>query len=251
MSPQTAILLAVAAVAALATLAWLAVIPWLRQGPRGEAIIGLFWRLLRVYVKIVHRARFRGLEQLRDTITPGPLIVVSNHTGAVDPLLIQAACRFHIRWMMAADMMIPSLNWLWRLEKLIPVERDGKDAAAAREAMRHLQSGGVVGIFPEGRIVYPPRQVRPFHAGVGLIVARTQAPVMLVWVSGTPDTTSTAGSITTPSRARVEFIDVLDFKGQRDAQAITQQIRERLAQAANWPLNDHPVPPKPLAVQRE
>ena len=176
------------------------------------------------------------------------MIVVSNHTGAVDPLLIQAGCRFYIRWMMASDMMVPWLNWLWKLEKLIPVARDGRDAAAAREAIRHVKSGGVVGIFPEGRIVNPPRQIRPFHAGVGLIIARTQAPVMLVWVSGTPDTTGTAKSITTPSRARVEFVEVVDFKGQRDPEVITQQLRERLAKAANWPLNDHPVPPKPLAA---
>jgi 1-acyl-sn-glycerol-3-phosphate acyltransferase len=248
MSWESVILLAVAAVAAIAALLWLAVVPWLRRGPRGELLIGFFWRFLRLYVGVVHRARFHGLENLRAQVNPGPLIVVSNHTGAVDPLLIQAACRFHIRWMMASDMMVPSLNWLWKMEKLIPVARDGRDAAAAREAIRHIQTGGAVGIFPEGRIVHPPRQIRPFHAGVGLIIARTQAPVMLVWVSGTPDTTSTAGSITTPSRARVEFIEVLDFKGQRDAEVITQLIRERLARAANWPLNDHPVPPKPLAA---
>lgn len=248
MSPRTAILLAVAAAAAIAALLWLVVIPWLRRGPRGEILIGMLWRFLRGYVRIVHRSRFHGLEQLRHQINPGPMIVVSNHTGAVDPLLIQAGCRFYIRWMMASDMMVSWLNWLWKLEKLIPVARDGRDAAAAREAIRHVQSGGVVGIFPEGRIVHPPRQVRPFHSGVGLIIARTQAPVMLVWVSGTPDTTSTSKSITTPSRARVEFIEVLDFKGQRDAEAITQQIRQRLANAANWPLNDHPVPPKPLAA---
>ena len=248
MSPQTAILLAVAAVAAIAALVWLVIIPWLRRGPRGELLIGFFWRVLRFYVRVVHRAKFNGLEDLRNRANPGPLIVVSNHTGAVDPLLIQAACRFHIRWMMASDMMISSLNWLWKLERLIPVARDGRDAAAAREAMRHIKNGGAVGIFPEGRIVRPPRQVRPFHAGVGLLIAHTQAPVLLVWVSGTPDTTSTAGSITTPSRARVEFIEVLNFKGQRDAESITQQIRERLASASNWPLNDHPVPSKPLAA---
>jgi 1-acyl-sn-glycerol-3-phosphate acyltransferase len=244
MSPESAILLVLAVVAAFAALAWLVVIPWLRRGPRGQLLIGSVWRFLRLYVKVIHRARFSGLPNLRDQSDPGPLIVVSNHTGAVDPLLIQAGCRFYVRWMMAAEMMVPSLNWLWKLEKVIPVARDGRDAAAAREAIRHVQAGGAIGIFPEGRIVHPPRQIRPFHPGVGLIIARTQAPVLLVWVSGTPDTTGTTRSITAPSRAKVEFIEVLDFKGQRDPQAITQQIRERISKAANWPLNDHPVPPK-------
>ena len=121
----------------------------------------IVWRLLRLFVKVIHRARFHGLETCAIKSDPGPLIVVSNHTGAVDPLLIQAGCRFYVSWMMASDMMVPSLNWLWKLEKLIPVARDGRDAAAAREAIRHVRRRRV-GIFPEGRIVHPHGKSGPF-----------------------------------------------------------------------------------------
>ena len=237
------ILLALGAAVAVVLLAWLVVVPWLKRGPRGELVMGAIWRSLRIYCRLVHRVHFHGLNQFRNQMKSGPLVVVSNHTGAVDPLLLQAGARFHIRWMMASEMMTPSLGWLWKRERIIPVARDGKDSAAAREAIRHVQAGGAIGIFPEGRIVRPPREIRPFPPGVGLIIAKTRAPVLLAWVSGTPDTDVMSKSILTPSHAKVEFIEVIDFKGERDPQCITQHLRTRLAQVSGWPINDQPVPP--------
>jgi 1-acyl-sn-glycerol-3-phosphate acyltransferase len=232
------------------TLGWIAVVcvyrwfirPWLVRAPMGTPFNGIVWRVGRLYCRVVHRVRYQGLEELRNQVDPGPMIVVSNHTGAIDPILIQCGCRFHVRWMMASDMMASSLDWLWRQQEVIPVDRDGRDSTAAREAIRHLQAGEVVGIFPEGRIVWPPQEVRPFFLGVGLIVARSRARVMLVCVSDTPRTRHTLESLFTPSHSLVRFIEVLDFTGERDAHVITQTLRERIAQEAGWPLNDAPVP---------
>lgn len=239
------IILAIGAWIALVLLIRWLIVPWLARGPEGDPVVGLLWRILRLYARLLHRVAHHGMEDLRDQIQSGPLIVVSNHTGSVDPLLIQAGCRFNIRWMMASEMMSPQLDWLWRRQKLIPVDRDGRDVASARQALRHLEAGGTVGIFPEGRIVQPPRQIRPFHLGVGLIVARSKAPVLLVWVSGTPETSSLIDSLITPSRARIEFLELIDFRGERDGHIITQTLRERLAQVSNWPLVDQPMPRRP------
>src|SRR5262245_5071203 len=243
MSAVWIILVAIAVWAALIAIARLALLPWLRRGPRGELAIGVLWRILRLYNRVVHRVQYRGFEELRNQIKPGSLIVVSNHTGAIDPLLIQAGCRFHIRWMMASEMMSPLLRFIWRTAEPIPVDRDGRDSGPAREAIRHVQAGGVIGIFPEGRIVRPPEQIRPFFQGVGLIVGRAKAPVLLVWVSGTAKTTKMWRSILTPSRARVQFVELIDFKHQRDSHLITRKLREHLAQVSGWPLNNEPVPP--------
>lgn len=220
-----------------------AVARFLSNGPGDDVVYTLLWRLVRILTRLVHRVSYHGLELVPKTNRPGALIVVSNHTGSVDPLLIQAGCGFQIRWMMAGEMMGPGLDWLWKRLRLIAVDRLSRDTGPVREAIRHVQAGGVIGIFPEGRIVVPPRQIRPFADGVGLLIARTKAPVLLVWVSGTPDSNTMIGSITTPSHARVQFIDLIDFKGQRDAAAITQSLRERIAAASGWPINDNAMPP--------
>jgi 1-acyl-sn-glycerol-3-phosphate acyltransferase len=217
--------------------------PWLANAPGDTVTNGLIWRFLRAYGRLVHHARYQGFEDLRRRADVGPLIVVSNHTGAIDPLLIQAGCRFHIRWMMASEMMSPRRDWLWRMQRTIPVDRVGRDAGSAREAIRPVQNGGIIGIFPEGRIVQPPEQIRPFYMGVGLIVARAQAPVLLVWISGTPKTNSMVHSLTTFSAAKVVFAELIDFKGERDGHVITQHLRQRLSEISDWPTNDEKMPP--------
>jgi 1-acyl-sn-glycerol-3-phosphate acyltransferase len=240
-------------------LVWRAtIVPRLSRGPQANPVTGLMWHAARLYARLMHRARYSGMELVPATNSPGGLIVVSNHTGSADPLLVQAACPFLICWLMARETMFPALDWAWERFRMIPVDRDGADLAPAREAIRIVRGGGVVGIFPEGRIAWPPEEIRPFQNGVGLIIARTKAPVLLVWVSDTPRTTSVIHSLCTPSRARVRFIERLDFSHERDAAAITRQLRERLAAASGWPLNDEPMPKPPrdsaapaMAEQRE
>jgi 1-acyl-sn-glycerol-3-phosphate acyltransferase len=236
---------------ALALAGWLALVGLFRltiqrrlaAGPSGDAATGLLWLILRVYSRLVHRTAYAGLDHIPQTNRPGGLVVVSNHTCPIDPLLVQAACRFEIRWMMAADMMVPELDRLWRRHRMIPVARDGRDTVPAREAIRHVRGGGVVGIFPEGGIVLPREEVRQFHQGVGLIIARTKAPVLLVWVSQTPHETDMFKALLTPSRARVQFVDLLEFPDKTDPATITRQLQQRLAEVSNWPIRDEAVIP--------
>ena len=72
--------------------------------------------------------------------------------------------------------MIPLLNRFWQRLKIIPVEEFG-GSAALREAFRHLASGGIVGIFPEGRIARPHGRIQLFHPGLAMIAARTKLPL--------------------------------------------------------------------------
>jgi 1-acyl-sn-glycerol-3-phosphate acyltransferase len=239
------VLLAVAVIwIAIISLIRLAVVPRLRHGPGGDPVYGLMWRVLRLYCRLWHRVTYSGVELLPASEEDhNGLIVVSNHTGSVDPLLIQARCRFLIRWLMATDMMIPELDWLWRQQQMIPVERQGRDSSALREAIRHVRSGGCIGIFPEGRIAVPPREIRPFLPGVGGLIARTKAPVLLTWVSGTPDTNVMSEALTTRSHAHVQFIDLIDYADGLDPEEITADLRTRIQEASGWPLNDALVPP--------
>lgn len=218
------------------------IVPMLRYGPGRDPVKVLLWRGCQLYSVLVHRVRYTGLDEFRRQIEPGGLVVVSNHTCSVDPVLIQCGCSFAIRWLMARDMMISQLDWLWDLQDIIPVSRDGSDSAPVREAIRHVRKGGVVGIFPEARIVKPRGEIRPFLAGVGAIVARTDAPVLLVWTTDTPDVDDMKSAFFTPSRSRVQYVDLIRFKDTSDAQQITERLRWRLSKASGWPLNDEPMP---------
>lgn len=206
------------------------------DSPRGEVDSGLYWHLSRLYARVVHRLRLEGLENVPRGPRPGPLIIVANHTSGVDPVLVQAACRFEIRWIMASDMRHPLGEGLWDWGRIIFVGRDGGGAAGTREALRHLREGGVLGIFPEGGIERPPRQIRPFLPGVGFIVKRSGAPVLPVLVDGTPQVDPAWQSLRRFSRSVIRFLPPIDYRSsQLEAPAIAEDLRRRFIEWTGWP----------------
>ena len=204
------------------------------RSPRpGDVYAGLFFWWMKLIARWRHRLRVEGSENIpgrslapEERAAPiGPLIVVANHTAGVDPLLIQVACPFEIRWMMARDMMLPALNPLWSWIGLIGVDRTSPrgDAAALREALAHLAAGGVVGIFPEGAIgreqggegrgSADAPAVGPFAPGVGLLIHKSGAPVLQAIITGTPRGAgvSAFGSILAASHSCVRFLPVKSY----------------------------------------
>jgi 1-acyl-sn-glycerol-3-phosphate acyltransferase len=207
----------------------------------GTAIL-LFW----LYSRVVHRVRFEGLEHVPRGKAPPPdgMLIVANHTAGIDPLLIQAACRFEVRWMMAEDMRTPELDIFWRFARIIFVDRRMGDRRAASEAMHHLRHGGVLGVFPEGRIERPSRAILPFMAGVGVFAKRTHAPVLPVFIEGTPFARTAWGSLWRTSRSRVVFLPVVRYgkECKLSAREVSEDLRARIAEVSGWPLNDSPPP---------
>lgn len=230
-------------VLAVAWLALAALVHALRRNPRGRTDLegAIAWAVVTLYSKLLHRLRVVGRENIPHT---GPLIVVANHTAGLDPILIQAGMRdLEIRWMMARDMMIVELVQLWDWLRVIPVTRErpgagGRgDAASAREALRHLKQGGVLGVFPEGGIERPPGMLRPFAAGVGMLALKTGAPVLPVAISGPVYRPTAWGSFFRPSRSHVVFLPPVSYKGTKmSAEEIAADLQRRIADALGWPI---------------
>ncbi len=238
--------LGVAILIAAALLVWAFVCQRLLANPRGDVETGLFCGLMWLYARVVHRLSVEGLEHVPQSRTPGPLIVVANHTAGVDPLLVQSLSPFAIRWMMAADMRLPQFDPFWRWTGIITVNRFDSEVSGTREAIRHVKGGGVLGIFPEGGIERPPKHILPFYDGVGLIVRATKAPVLPVLISGTPTADPAWASLYRPSRARVRFLPPIEYstaqRGSLGAKEITRDLRERFIEGTGWPPNDDPRP---------
>ncbi len=222
--------------------------PKLLENPRQNPETGLVWHFIRLYSKWFHRLRIIGGENIPIARQPGPLIVVANHTAGVDPILIQSAVVFEIRFMMARDMQPSLLAPLWRWTGVIAVDRDAGDTKAAREAIRYLQSvceplpdgtisSGVVGIFPEGAIQRRPEELMRFLPGVGLLVHRSRARVLPVIIQGTPRTPSAWGSLIRRSHAVIEFLPTIDYSvsGAKPAE-IAVDLQNRFLSHTGWNL---------------
>jgi 1-acyl-sn-glycerol-3-phosphate acyltransferase len=145
----------------------------------------------------------------------GAAILISNHTAGIDPLLLQSAGPQRlIVWMMAKEYYeIPVLGRIFRKLQTIPVERSGRDLAATRAALRVLEEGRVLGVFPEGRIE-PDRQLLPFQTGVALLAQRTGAPVYPAYLDGTQRGREMVSSLLRPCSASVVFGPRVALDGQ-------------------------------------
>lgn len=199
---------------------------------------GLLLTTMRLYSRIVQRVRVEGSENIPRGIDVGPLIIVSNHTAGADVPLIQALARFEIRWVMARSMQVASLQWFWEWAKVIGVDLGARDTGAVREAMRHVQSGGVLGIFPEGGLERPPRQIMPFQPGVGLIIKKTGAKVLPILIDGTPQVEPAWASLWRFGRARVRVFAPIDYsQSNLSASEIVADLERRYLDWSGWPRN--------------
>ncbi|USN98533.1 MAG: 1-acyl-sn-glycerol-3-phosphate acyltransferase [Phycisphaeraceae bacterium] len=209
------------------------------KNPRGDFETGFAYFVGRLYVRVVHLVRIRGRKRIPSEASPGPLIVVCNHTAGVDPILVQASCPFFIRWVMAQDMRDARLEWFWKWWDVIFVDRTRPDSVGIRAALRHLHNGGVIGIFPEGGLERPARQILPFQHGVGMLIKKGGARVLTATIEGTPQYDPAWASLWHPSRSIVHFRELIDYgQNSKTAGEIAQDLHRRFMNYTSWPAND-------------
>ena len=205
----------------------------------------LAYRAVQIYARLLHRLRIENQPASRAALQAAnrPLVVVANHTAGVDPILIQAALPFEARWMMGEDMRLPVLAPLWEFLRIIFVSRTSSSSRGVRDALKHLKSNQVLGVFPEGHIERPAGALLPFQPGAATLIKKTAALVLPVCVSGTPQIDPAWASLWKPSRSRLLFLPVIDYARQlpdADPQQIADDLRLRMATALGSSFNEQP-----------
>lgn len=130
--------------------------------------------------------RYHGL-----SMTPIPLpekgaaIVVSNHISGLDPLVLIAATPRPLRFLIAREEYERfGLQWLFRLGNCIPVERDKRPELAMRAALRAIDNGDVVAMFPHGKIHVPSDPPVKIKGGAVRLAQLTGSAIYPVHVEG-------------------------------------------------------------------
>jgi len=136
-----------------------------------------FHRLCRFYFGLT----LRGTEHIPPT---GPILITPNHQTFADPPLVTIPVRrpvFYMAWSRLFE--IPVLGWLIRRLRAFPVQIESSDPRATREAVRLLQAGEAVMIFPEGGRT-PDGRIQRFKPGAFRLAVSLGVPVLPVTITG-------------------------------------------------------------------
>jgi 1-acyl-sn-glycerol-3-phosphate acyltransferase len=145
-------------------------------------------------LKIVWRLEVTGTENVPKD---GALIVACNHVSNLDPVALGCAMPRPVRYMAKRQLFaMPILGPLITSLQAYSVDREGSALAAMRVSLAVLKTGGIVGIFPEGR-----RNVTgevKEKGGAALLASMGKVPVVPAAIVGT-------GNLWSFNRIRVTF----------------------------------------------
>lgn len=136
-------------------------------------------------VNVMYRLRASGLDRIPER---GPALLVCNHVGFVDAIVISAACRRPIRFIMESSIFrIPVLSTIFKGMKAIPVAPAREDPQVYERAFQivaeELRNGHLVCIFPEGRLT-SDGEIAAFRPGMMRILKDSPVPVVPMALSG-------------------------------------------------------------------
>jgi 1-acyl-sn-glycerol-3-phosphate acyltransferase len=220
--------LAVGVVAALAGAALVWVVSVYRRTRFTLAQFPWLYPFNFVLARVLWRAKVTG--HLRISPEQGA-VIVCNHIGPIDPSFIALATDRIVHWMVAKEYYYhPAMSWFFKTMQAIPVNRGGVDTASTKLAIRYASQGGLVGLFPEGRINDTNRLLLPGRPGAALIALRARVPVIPCFLSGAPNDGTSFGAFFTPAKVRLrigEPIDISEFYGRESDKEVLAELTRR------------------------
>jgi len=176
--------------------------------------IGYFlgWWFFRIYTGLYHRRQVFNEERVPRT---GGVILASNHLSYIDPPLVGCSTRRVIHYLARASAFKGAIGGaILRSWNSIPVVRDGGSAKGLRTILERLKEGRAIMMFPEGTRS-PDGTQQSARPGIGLMIAKSDAPVIPVRVFGTYEAYGRHHAIPRPRRVQVKFGEALKFKELR------------------------------------
>jgi 1-acyl-sn-glycerol-3-phosphate acyltransferase len=169
-------------------------------------------------MRLYFRMEARGAEHVPAS---GGVLLVSNHSSVLDPPIIGSACPRDLCFMAKAELFrIPLLGALIHRLNARPVRREGSDSRALKDALRVLQAGDALLVFPEGTRG-PEGELREAKAGAGMLAVASGAAVVPVYIRGSGGALPRGRVLPRPRKVEVRFGPPLTFdagpaEGRRD-----------------------------------
>jgi 1-acyl-sn-glycerol-3-phosphate acyltransferase len=144
------------------------------------------YELLRVCFTILFSLLFRWKTVGTENIPAGGVIIAANHISLWDPPAVGTAIPGRRIHFMAKEELFANRMFGWIITKLgaFPVKRGAADRTAIRTALHLLETGHILGIFPEGTRSKNGKLGNP-EPGLALLALKAGVPVIPTAIIGT------------------------------------------------------------------
>jgi 1-acyl-sn-glycerol-3-phosphate acyltransferase len=195
-----------------------------------------YW-ISKIAAKSLFRFRAYGRENI---VENGPAILAMNHESYLDPPLAGICCKREIYYLARKTLLQwPILGPLFPKMNVIPVDQERADSAALKAVIRLLRAGHSTVIFPEGSRT-PDGKLLPAQPGLGLIIAKTLAPVVPMRIFGAHAAFPRGGKPRIFRKITISIGEPMRFTesdlspgGRELYQRLSERVMERIAAIEN------------------
>ncbi len=195
-------------------------------------MLKLFKKSLLALLRVIFTLEYHGVHNIP---ARGAVIVAGNHPSYLDPILVYLPLRRPLRFM-AWDALfrIPLAGPLMRALGAFPVDlRKGKGEAAFQQALKVLNDGDALGIFPEGQRS-ETGALGELKTGVARLAIATNAPIIPVTIGGASRAWPKWKLLPKPAKLVVRFhepltLDAVEVATRGEEKEFHQEVMQRLA----------------------
>lgn len=193
--------------------------------------VGLMYLLARLLWRV------RVVRPLRLPYGQGA-ILVCNHRSSLDPVMLHAGVDRMVHWMVAKEYADHRwFRYYLDTAQVISTRRSGVDTSATRQAIRLAEEGGLVGMFPEGRINMTDEELfNPVRPGAAMIALRAGVPMIPCFIKGAPFAGTPLSPLRMTARVTLYFGDPIypsQISGLEDDNMTARElIRKVMVQVA-------------------
>lgn len=221
---------------------------WVLRWPVTWIRLLAHYMLMRPAILLLGWPRIIGREHLHGM--KGPLLVISNHLGDVDPGFVLTALPAQFRHRLAVatggealeELRSPSANRHWILRwydrvkwtmgvsllNLFPLPREAGFRRSFAYAGEAADRGYSILVFPEGRHTTDGKLL-PFRAGIGLLADNLRIPVLPMRIDGLFEYKRAGKKFAPPWKISVRIGEPMRFAPGMDPSAIAIELQRAVA----------------------
>jgi 1-acyl-sn-glycerol-3-phosphate acyltransferase len=145
----------------------------------------LFYRVMTALLRGVI-IRYFQLQPVNAEVVPktGTAIILANHVAFFDPIWVYAMLRRPVYFAATEDLFRQRfLGQLIRWFGAFPKRKAASDLSAVRSIFSIAETGGLIGVFPEGVRTWDGRN-QPLLPGIAKLIRKIEAPVFVCRLEG-------------------------------------------------------------------